>query len=518
MKTSRRHFLQSSAFGAVGMSFLPRTVLFSQKSTGKLPRQSPESQGVDSAGIRAFLKATKASGLEWHSFMLVRHGNVVAEGWWNPFKPDFKHTLYSLSKSFTSTAIGFLVQEGKLSVNDPVLRFFPEEAPQNPSDNLKAMTIKHLLTMNTGQSTDTIPVMRANMDKNWVKLFLEQPVEHVPSTFFVYNTGATYMLGAIVTKVTGQLLEDYLKPRLFDPLGISDYDWEKSPQGLNTAGYGLRVTTEDIAKFGQFYLQKGQWQGKQLLAAEWVAEATSKQTTSREGDNDWSQGYGYQFWRCKPGFYRGDGAYGQFCMVMPEYGAVLAMTCESFDLQKSMNVAYETLLPALKKAVLPENPSEWQALKSEIAQLALPVAKGSKTSVLHAKYSDKVFKIEPNPFNITRLGLGLFDDAGVIRVAQNNETGFHKIGFGWEEWKSSKVPVKNYFVTNPNPMPSKIAATGTWLNENTLQVHCKFIDAIHGDKLTFVFEGDKVTVSMLNSISENSKNNPDKREKLIGTM
>lgn len=518
MKTSRRHFLQNTALGTAAFGLMPHIQAFTQNNRSKLPRRSPESQGVDSAGIRAFLSQIKASGLEWHSFMLVRHGQVVSEGWWKPFAADYKHTLYSLSKSFTSTAIGFLVQEGKLSVNDYVLKFFPEHAPTHPSDNLKKMQVKHLLTMNTGQSVDTIPIMRSNTDKNWVKLFLEQPVEHEPSTFFVYNTGATYMLGAIVTQVTGQLLEDYLRPRLFEPLGITDYDWEKSPQGLNTAGYGLRVTTEDIAKFGQFYLQKGQWNGQQLLSAGWIEEATQKQTTSREGDNDWSQGYGYQFWRCKPGFYRGDGAYGQFCIVMPQHDAVLAMTCESFDLQKSMNVAYETLLPAFRGSPLPDNPTTLAALQADIAALALPVTKSAKKSILHQKYSNRFFKVEKNPLNITRIGLGLFDDAGVIRISQNDETNFHKVGFGWEEWKTSKTNTKNYFVNNPNAMPSRIAATGTWINENTLQIYCKFVDAIHGDLLTFVFEGDKLTVTMLNSIAANSKNTPEKRTPLVGTL
>ena len=260
MQTSRRKFIQITGLGSLGLGLMPHFRSFSKPSQA-LIRKSPESQGVDSAGILNFLKAAKDSGLEWHSFMLLRHGNVVAEGWWKPFQADYKHTLYSLSKSFTSSAIGFLVSEGKISLEDSVMKFFPDDVPQNSSENLKAMKIKHLLTMNTGHHTDSMPDLRDNTNQSWVKSFLAKPVEHEPSTFFMYNTGATYMLGAIVHKVTGQLLEDYLKPRLFEPLGITGYDWEKSPDGLNTAGYGLRVSTEDIAKFGQLYLQKGKWNG-----------------------------------------------------------------------------------------------------------------------------------------------------------------------------------------------------------------------------------------------------------------
>lgn len=516
MKTNRRAFIKTTGFGAVGLGVFSSVDLFGKDIITSLPRKSPESQGVMSEGIRNFLKATKESGLEWHSFMLVRHGNVVAEGWWKPFEAANKHTLYSLSKSFTSSAIGFLVNEGKITVNDQVISFFPEHTPANASENLKAMKIKHLLTMNTGHHTDSMPDIRAKPDQNWVKSFLEKPVEHEPSTFFMYNTGATYMLGAIVHKVTGQTLEEYLEPRLFKPLGITGYDWEKSPQGLNTAGYGLRVSTEDIAKFGQLYLQKGQWHGKQLLPAAWVEEATGKRTTSQAGDNDWSQGYGYQFWRCKPGFYRGDGAYGQFCMVMPEQDAVLVMTCESFNLQKTMDVAYQTILPALKNEKLPENSSELTALNAEIAALSLPIPKGKTSSPVMSKYSDKVFNVEKNAFGLTQIGFGLFEDAGVLRV--NYGDGMEKVGFGWEKWKVNPNKRRNPFSANPIVVPSRIASTATWLDDNTLQINFKFVDQVHGDKLTVKFEGNNVTVALLSSISENNKNSPEKRDAIKGTL
>jgi CubicO group peptidase (beta-lactamase class C family) len=514
MLTTRRSFIKIAGLSSVGLGFI-HSSNFDVLGKKNLPRLSPESQGVSTEGILNFLKAIKESGLEWHSFMLVRHGNVVAEGWWKPFDAGFKHTLYSLSKSFTSSAIGFLVQEGKITVDDQVIKFFPNDAPASPSDNLKAMKIKHLLTMNTGHEKEAN--LRGSTDA-WVKTFLAEDVKFEPSTHFLYNTPATYMLGAIVHKVTGQTLEDYLKPRLFDPLSISGYDWEKSPQGLNTAGYGLRVKTEDIAKFGQFYLQKGVWQGKHLLPQAWINEATSKQTTSQSGDNDWSQGYGYQFWRCKPGFYRGDGAYGQFCMVMPEQDAVLVMTCESYNLQKTMNTAYDTLLPALKNAVLPENTSLNVALKAEIAALSLLVPKGKTTSPSLSRYSDKFFNLDKNEFGIQRIGFGLFADAGVVRVDYDGKD-FQKIGFGWEQWKVNKNGVKNPFpVPNRTHIASKIAATGTWLTDNTLQINLKFVEAIHGDKWTVTFDGDKISIALLNSISENSKTTPEKRAVLTGVL
>ncbi len=527
MLTTRRHFIVTTGLSAISLQLSAfnrgiNLVGFKNlRGLEDLPRMSPESQGVLSSGIRNFLKAAQESGLEWHSFMLVRHGNVVAEGWWKPFDSSYKHTLYSLSKSFTSSAIGFLVSEGRISVEDQVIGFFPEHTPVEVSNNLRSMKIKHLLTMNTGHDTDTMPVLFANENQSWIKSFLNHPVIHEPSSHFLYNTGATYMLGAIVHKVTGQILENYLASRLFEPLGIKNYDWEKSPQGLNTAGFGLRIKTEDIAKLGQLYLQRGKWQGKQILPEVWVDEATKKQTTSQGGDNDWSQGYGYQFWRCKPGFYRGDGAFGQFCMVMPEYDAVLAMTCESFDLQKTMNVAYQTILPAMQSGVVPFETLHVSSLKEEITALTLPVKKSTLSAeILHAtslQYDGNIYTCEKNNYGVNQIGFSFFTDGGTLSL--NTTDGLKNIEFGLEHWKVNKNTLINPFpIFHRTDQPSKIAATGTWIAENILQINLKFVEAIHGDKLTFTFKDDKVTLSFLNSISENSKSSPEKRESLMGTL
>lgn len=268
-----------------------------------LPRKSLKELGISARNLIGFLEYLKAHSIEVHSLMLVRHGHVAAEGWWAPYGPDLPHMLFSLSKSFTSSAIGMAVQEGKLSVDDPVVSFFPEDVPEEISPNLAAMQIKHLLMMGTGHALDTMDPLARSKDGNWVRAFLELPVEHEPGTFFVYNTGATYMLSAILQKATGETLLQYLQPRLFEPLGIVNPTWESCPRGINTGGFGLKVTTEDIAKFGQLYLQKGLWQGQRLLEESWVDAATSKQISNGDGgDSDWAQGYGYQFWRCVTGF------------------------------------------------------------------------------------------------------------------------------------------------------------------------------------------------------------------------
>ncbi|MDA8743277.1 beta-lactamase family protein [Rubripirellula amarantea] len=334
--------------------------------TPGLPRSTPEAQGVSSAGIRDFIETADREVDSMHSFMLVRHGYVVAEAWWEPESAEKPHVLWSLSKSFTSTAVGLAVADGKLSVDDHVLKFFPDDAPAEPSENLKAMRVRDLLTMNAGHE-DEVQWLEA---EDWAKAFLSHRVPHKPGTHFRYNTPATYMLSAIVQKVTGETVLKYLKPRLFEPLGIVNPRWDTSPQGISIGGYGLYLRTEDIAKFGQLYLQKGQWNGKQLLPESWVEQATSKQVSNgSDPASDWNQGYGFQFWRCRHGAYRGDGKDGQFCIVLPEQDAVIAITANTKNMQAELNIVWNKLLPAFSDEPLETNPGEHSQLQATISAL-----------------------------------------------------------------------------------------------------------------------------------------------------
>ncbi len=253
-----------------------------------LPRSSaPEAQGIASSAVLAFVEAADRNLRELHSFMLLRHGQVVAEGWWSPYGPQDPHMLFSLSKSFTATAAGLAIAEGLLSLEDAVLPFFPDDAPAaQPSHNLAAMRLRHLLSMSTGHTLPSLRARNAPSVSCWAAAFLEQPVEHAPGTHFIYNSGATYMISAIIQKVTGTTVQEYLRPRLFAPLGIrADVPWENCPRGINTGGWGLSLRTEDIARFGQLYLQDGVWNGQRLLPEGWVTERTNpppRRSASRE--------------------------------------------------------------------------------------------------------------------------------------------------------------------------------------------------------------------------------------------
>lgn len=343
-----------------------------------LPRSTPEAEGVSSDAVRAFVEtADQINTL--HSFMLVRHGRVVAEGWWKPESPTRPHVLHSLSKSFTSTAVGLAIADGKLSLDDRVLKFFSAEAPSDPSDNLKALTVRDLLTMSGGHDSEP----KRGAGGPTVKQFLAHPFVHKPGTHFQYNSMGTYTLSAIVTKVTGQTTLEYLKPRLFDPLGIENPDWAGSGEGYSLGGTGLKLCTEDIAKFGQLYLQKGKWNGRQLVPERWVEQAASKQVPNDAESHtkigvDWRQGYGFQFWRCTHNAFRGDGAAGQFVVVIPDKDAVIAITADTGNMQGELNAVWDKLWPAFGDKSLPDDAAGREKLSKALAGLEAHPAKKTR--------------------------------------------------------------------------------------------------------------------------------------------
>jgi CubicO group peptidase (beta-lactamase class C family) len=448
----------------------------------ELPRSSPEAEGVSSAGVLEFVEAADKGLDSLHSFMLVRHGKVVVEGWWAPYSPEAPHSLFSLSKSFTSTAVGMAVAEGKLGLDDDVLKFFPEDAPAEPSNHLKAMRVSDLLRMNTGHQTEP----RRAADEVWTKTFLGHEVPFKPGTHFLYNTSATYMLSAIVQKATGEKLIDYLRPRLFEPLSIDNPTWESSPQGINLGGYGLSVRTEDIAKFGQLYLQMGKWEARQLLPEAWVAKATARQTSNGSNPkSDWDQGYGYQFWRCRHGAYRGDGAFGQFCVVLPEQDAVIAITSGVRNMQSVLDVMWDKLLPAIKTEKLAADHKAERTLKQRLAKLSVKMPESSAAAP--EKVVGKKFVFPANAQKLESMALEKSSNSGVTIVTSIGGSE-QRIECGPGEWTREKVAWANW--------PERPAAScGSWTASDTFTAKVCFYETPFVNTIRLKFSGEEVRVS-----------------------
>ena len=333
---------------------------------GPLPR-GKASAALDDA-FASYLQAVADSAEDLHSVMVLQHGKVLEEKF---FVPDTAHILNSVSKTFTSTAVGFAISEGLLSLDDKIVDLFPESVPENASDTLKRVTIRHLLTMNSGHATDPTGATRMG-DGDWVRGFMEWPIRYEPGTCYCYNSLGTYVLSAAVQKVTGQKIVDYLDTRLWQPLGIEKPQWLESPAGINTGGWGLFLRTEDLAKMGLCILNGGKYAGKQVIPAAWVKEMSAKQVPCVNAgmnerqlqaiqadpshpayqrflpeNNDWVQGYGYQMWRCRHDAFRADGANGQYIIVIPEKDAVVVTTAHIQNMGQELNLIWDHLLPAL---------------------------------------------------------------------------------------------------------------------------------------------------------------------------
>lgn len=446
----------------------------------RLPRSTPEQQGVSSAAILSFVEDAEQKIDALHSFMLVRHGHVVAEGWWAPYSAEDPHTLQSLSKSFTSTAFGLAAAEGRLSIDDPVIKFFPEEAPAEPSKRLQSMRVRDLLRMSTGQAATEHQLnfgFPFRSKQSLVKIFLDIPVQDKPGTHFVYNSAATYVLSAIIQKATGQTVLDYLKPRLFEPLGITDPQWEASAQGVTFGGFGLSLRTEEIARFGQLYLQKGQWLGQQIIPAAYVNAATSLQTANGSNpDSDWDQGYGYQFWRCRYGFYRGDGAWGQFCIVMPEFDAVLAITGTYDDMQLALNLVWNRIIPAFQDGALPADPESAGKLSQKLESLVLKAPLGAASAPRSSGILGKRYVFPENPQRIESIEFEPAPaepgSAFVVRIGGEAQ----RVVCGRSTWKKgtlnanagSLVPMGMIAEDGGREIP--IAVSGAWTDADTFTV------------------------------------------------
>ncbi len=508
MTTSRRSFLRYASLTPFSL-WIPQA--FAEATPDQLARSTPESQGVFSERILEFLAAVEKEKFELHSFMMLRHGKVIAEGWWKPYGPEFVHTMYSMSKSFTSTAVGFAVAEGKLSVEDKVVSFFPDDLPATISENLAAMRVKDLLTMATGNEKEPTGVMVK--EENWARAFLAQNIAHAPGTQFMYNSAATYMCSAIVQRLTHQTVLDYLTPRLFAPLGIQGMKWETCPHGINTGGWGLSIQTEGMAKFGQFLLQKGKWNGEQLLPAAWVEEATRFHIQQPGGDkpdrpkakNDWMQGYGYQFWRCQGTGFRGDGAFGQFTIVLPEQDAVIVMTSENKNMQGQLDLVWKHLLPAFGAPI-------GEGMKRTL-NLNLMPQQGGKTS---PAAKDRTFRLETNDLGLKTAAMGFKDDTCSFTADD------HKIICGFESWQRCEAafpgtPPRLISGGMPKQTPlSKIAASAAWTDDRTLVMQWRYYETPHSDTVTCVFDDDNVTISFLNSITAMNPKAKDVRAPLKG--
>lgn len=473
-----------------------------------LEHVAPEEVGVDSKVITAFLNEINEKGLGLQSFTVVCHDKVCAQGFFKPYNADTPHVLYSMSKSVTSTAIGFAVSEGLISLNDRVAEFFPEY-PMSKRPFNRMLTIRMLLTMH---SDKLITVLDEKGQKDWIANFMGATFILPPNTKFNYISENTFMLSAIISRVTGMSVVDYLYPRIFEPLGIEKPFWEMDGAGNNAGGWGLYMKSEDLAKFFLPYIHNGKWiDGTQIVPEIWVKEATRKQVNSvRDGYIDNMEGYGYQFWRNPiANSSRADGLFGQRCFLFPDYDALVVLNCGEAEDYKVMKVFWKYFPQCFGYEALPENKQAYDEMLETIEGCHVEELPATERNIeTEQKISGRLIKCKTSEFvsvvtiSITQM---LYNKPGEI-----NEMKFtfedDRLLFYWKEKEyentievglNGEYGVSEITLGDLNYHTYSKAA---WQEDGTLKLWIRPIETAHVRKFTFEFRDNDV-VKVINEMS-----------------
>lgn len=475
-------------------------LLSAEAQTGDLPRVAPEQAGVKSKQVAAFFDSLMSfPKTDIHSAIVMRHGKVIGEIHPAPFKAEYSHTLFSCSKTFTSAAIGIAIGEHRLKLTDRLATFFPEYLPKEVSEWLSDITIEDLLTMRSG-FVFFDEVRSEHLD--WVKTYLNHPMNCKPGTKFQYDSLDTYLLSAIIQKVTGMTLLEYLKPRLFEPLHIEKVKWEESPEGINTAGWGLYLQSESLAKFGQLLLQQGKWEGKQLIPSSWVKAMMSPHVEDY---------YGYQMWMCEwPDAARADGAYGQYIIVNPQQDMVVAITqCLTGNGSKEQslikNVLFPGIIPSSDKSASKERDirpgKAYRILKKKQSTYALPLLEGKKSNRKMSIPLNVSYQLDKNPLGwkqvsfLTPQKMEVVDSVGRKGI----------IEMGFKQWKTSSI---GFYPQNPRGttlncfstlgFPFHASSCYAWQGEE-LVIKTHFVDWITAIELRLQFKDDQLLIHLSES-------------------
>lgn len=473
-----------------------------------LEHVAPEEVGVDSKVITAFLNEINEKGLGLQSFTVVCHDKVCAQGFFKPYNADTPHVLYSMSKSVTSTAIGFAVSEGLISLNDRVAEFFPEY-PMSKRPFNRMLTIRMLLTMH---SDKLITVLDEKGQKDWIANFMGATFILPPNTKFNYISENTFMLSAIISRVTGMSVVDYLYPRIFEPLGIEKPFWEMDGAGNNAGGWGLYMKSEDLAKFFLPYIHNGKWiDGTQIVPEIWVKEATRKQVNSvRDGYIDNMEGYGYQFWRNPiANSSRADGLFGQRCFLFPDYDALVVLNCGEAEDYKVMKVFWKYFPQCFGYEALPENKQAYDEMLETIEGCHVEELPATERNIeMEQKISGRLIKCKTSEFvsvvtiSITQMLYNKPGEINEMKLTFEDD----KLLFYWKEKEyentievglNGEYGVSEITLGDLNYHTYSKAA---WEEDGTLKLWIRPIETAHVRKFTFEFRDNDV-VKVINEMS-----------------
>lgn len=471
-----------------------------QSGTFFTPAPSPEELGIPSQAILNFLERIDAERINMHGFLLVRHNRIAAEGYWAPWSAERKHRIYSVSKSFVALAVGMMIDEGKLTLDDRVADYFPDKLPQTLHPWLAASTVRDLLMMATAHSSTSY----TRDDPDWVWTFFNKAPSHPPGTIFSYDTAATVVLTAIVERLAGMPFLDYMRPRFLDRIGFSADAWcVRTPEGGSWGGSGVICTLRDLAKVALACMNGGMWGNEQVLPADYVAAATAKQIDNAIRGN-W--GYGYQIWRERENGFSFRGMGSQFAICLPNKEFIFTCIADTQGAPAGSaipDVMYEEIYTHLADAPLPEDSNTNAALSAKIERLAVLPLQGQSDSPVAAAIDGRWYALEANPMGITRMRLTFNSEQGQRDRGTweyTNGQGDNLLYFGLGQMVAGKFPQRNYFGEQIGMVPGieyECLASAAWIDEQTLNLEVYITDNyLGGLRISFAFKGEEIGVFM----------------------
>ena len=465
-----------------------------------LARAAPETRGVAPAAIQAFLDDAARLGVELNSFMIWRGGAVIAEGSWWPYGPARRHMMHSATKSFLSAGVGLALSEGRFALEDRVVSFFPDELPTAVSANLARMTVEDLLTQTSGHAQGASGSIWRGIATSWIAEFFKIPVVYAPGSTFKYTSANSFMLSAILSRTTGQTAHDYLEPRFLRPLGVSGLTWDLGPGNLNPGGNGISCRTADLLKLAVVHLQQGVWDGRQLLPADWVRQATTPQRGNP---------HGYHWWMGPGGSYYAYGIFGQFAVVLPEHDAVLAVTAATPPGEETLRSLIWRHFPAIFEASrqVPTATPKDAALPKRWARLRLLPPLQPAGSPTAARVSGKTFAAEPNEDGVSAMRLEFASGRCVFHLQDGR--GAHTLEVGLADWLEGDTTISGAPLHHGyEPESLRVVAAGRWLDPDCFEMTWQFVESSFRDRVVLRFSGDVLSFDRSVNVNSGAKIRP----------
>ena len=457
-----------------------------------LRRAPPETVGVSAAGVNAFIDDATRLGVELSGLMVWRAGAVAAEGWWWPYRAEVPHMMHSATKSFLSAGIGLALEDGRFALSDRVVDFFPDHLPAKVNANLAAMTVEDLLTQTSGHAQGASGSVWRLIKTSWIDEFLKIPVVHPPGEVFRYTSANSFLLSAILSRTTGGNAHAWLEPRLLEPLGIEGLTWDVGPEDINPGGNGISCRTADLLKLAILHHQGGQWEGRQILPADWVVRATRPHRGNP---------HGYHWWMGPGGAYYAYGIFGQFAVVFPEHDAIVVVTASTPPLEETLRSLIWHHFPRAFEAKVGDV-GAGRDLAARLSDLRVLPAPAQRPSPRAAMISGKTFVAEPNDDGVTSLRMTFTETHCELEIT--DARGTHQVLMGLRDWIEGNTTVSGAVLHHGyEPDAMRVVAGAAWLDDDTLEMTWQFVETAFRDQVRISFDGDALRLAR--SVNTNSR-------------